>query len=62
MGMQSVECVLVTHLMVQGYGGFSEVTDGRVLSFHHLSVGEALAPRRSRGEQRRGQVSLADKW
>ena len=38
-----------------------QATDGRALSFYDLSVGEALAPRRSRGEQRRGQVSLADK-
>ena len=37
------------------------MTDGRAPSFYDLSMGEALAPRQSRGEQRRGQVSLADK-
>ena len=43
-------------------GTFSVVTGGRAPSFHDLSVGEALAPATlGAGEQRRGQVSLADK-
>ena len=33
---------------------FSEVTGGRVPSFHGLSVGETPGPERSRGEQREG--------
>ena len=49
------------HHLKPGCGGFYPVTDGRAPSFYDLSVGEALAPRRSRGEQRRGQLSLADK-
>ena len=43
-------------------GALSEMPGGRAPSFQHLSVGEALASAPpGAGEQRRGQVSLADK-
>ena len=42
-------------------GAFSAVTGGRVLSFQHLSMGEAAALSLSMG-MRRGQNSPVDKW
>ena len=42
-------------------GTFSEVTGGRALSFHGLSMGETPGPERRRGEQREGQNSPVDK-
>jgi len=52
----------VLSLLREGSGGLEVATVGRAPSFRDLSVGEALAPAPwGAGEQRRGQISLADK-